>query len=207
MRGTDHAQPRCAASDRPGGPARSAVSTNGPSPCRVSSKPQRSLQPRAPAPRPGAAGRPGAMSYQPLLWDISAPVHASSPVIPATRLRAALGRPASIGQRGEPERPGPCRPHSIACRRRRCHDQRRRRHRRRGAGDRPHRPLPRDPRPGCGPLVEEMAPHRPPSSADLPPRVLLRTCERAVDRWDAQRAPSAPETLSAWPTPACCWWA
>ena len=48
---------------------------------------------------------------------------------------------------------------------------------------------------GCGPLVEwRHIAHA--VSADLPPRVLLRTYASApVDRWDAQLSAVAPETL------------
>ena len=48
---------------------------------------------------------------------------------------------------------------------------------------------------GCGPLVEwRHIAHA--VTADLPPRVLLRTYERApVDRWDAGLTALAPETL------------
>jgi len=48
---------------------------------------------------------------------------------------------------------------------------------------------------GCGPLVQwRHIAHA--MTGGLPPRVLLRTCERMpVDRWDADLAACAPETL------------
>lgn len=47
---------------------------------------------------------------------------------------------------------------------------------------------------GRGPLVEWR--HLEHALADLPPRVLVRTCERApVDRWDPQLAAYAPDTV------------
>lgn len=47
---------------------------------------------------------------------------------------------------------------------------------------------------GRGPLIEWR--HLEPALADLPPRVLVRTCARApVDRWDPQLAAYAPDTI------------
>lgn len=47
---------------------------------------------------------------------------------------------------------------------------------------------------GCGPLVEWR--HIEHATADLPPRVLVRTYERTpVDTWDPQLAAYAPETI------------
>ena len=47
---------------------------------------------------------------------------------------------------------------------------------------------------GCGPLVQW--PHLAHAIRDLPPRVLVRTYERApVDRWDAELAAYAPDAI------------
>ena len=47
----------------------------------------------------------------------------------------------------------------------------------------------------CGPLVQPF--HLQHAAAGLPPRVLVRTCERAPTQWSAEFAAFAPETI-AW---------
>ena len=46
---------------------------------------------------------------------------------------------------------------------------------------------------GCGPLVEWQ--HIAHALADLPPRLLVRTCAKAPTQWDAQLTGYAPETI------------
>ena len=46
---------------------------------------------------------------------------------------------------------------------------------------------------GCGPLVEWH--HLAHALADLPPRLLVRTCAKAPTQWDAQLTGYAPETI------------
>ena len=46
---------------------------------------------------------------------------------------------------------------------------------------------------GCGPLVRPE--HLAHAATDLPPRVLVRTCQRAPTRWSAEFSAFAPETI------------
>ena len=46
---------------------------------------------------------------------------------------------------------------------------------------------------GCGPLVRPE--HLAHAATDLPPRVLVRTCQRAPIRWSAEFSAFAPETI------------
>jgi len=48
---------------------------------------------------------------------------------------------------------------------------------------------------GCGPLVRPE--HIAHALTDLPPRVLLRTCERAPTAWSSEFSAFAPETIAA----------
>ena len=135
------------------------------------------------------------MSYQPPLWDISAPLHASSPVYPGDtpyeqRWDARIGPDSAVNLSTLTLSPQ--------------------------IGTHADAPLHYDNAGvaigavalqafigpcrvihalGCGPLVEwRHIAHA--VSADLPPRVLLRTYASApVDRWDAQLSAVAPETL------------
>ena len=131
----------------------------------------------------------------PRLWDISAPVHAASPVYPGDtpyeqRWTATLDTDSAVnvssitlsphigthadaplhyGNQGAAIGAVPLEPFMGPCRV--IHAM------------------------GCGPLIEwRHIAHA--ISADLPPRVLLRTYGRApVDRWDGQLTACAPATL------------
>ncbi|MBS0509331.1 MAG: arylformamidase [Proteobacteria bacterium] len=160
---------------------------------------QRGLQPRAPAPRPGAAGGVGAVSRRttahPRLWDISAPVHAGSPVFPGD---------TPYGQQWSASL-GPGCPVNVSTITLSPH-----------VGTHADAPLHYDNAGaavgvlplhafigpcrvihamGCGPLVEwRHIAHA--ATADLPPRVLLRTYERApIDCWDANLPALDPDTV------------